>query len=186
MGPEVLVFMISMNCPLDFDSELWSGFDAAMLQEWNITAATSCQEVDRFPSNLYAYKSLANTILMETNTTAVASHGGGFTAYIDGLLGRSMLGTPEQQVVFLTEHSELVFQKPLASGVAYPTENMAFVENNFEYSTATVSHELLHLVLEEQGHEKSCYVDEVHENQLKYALIEMGGNKRPILDRFDC
>lgn len=120
MGPEVLIFMISMNCPLDFDSELWSGFDTAMLQEWNITAATSCQEVDRFPSGLYAYKNLANTILTEANTTAA------------------------------------------------------------------VSHKLLHLVLEDRGHEKSCYVDEVHENQFRYALMEMGGNKRPILERFDC
>jgi hypothetical protein len=144
-----------------------------------------CYQLDRFPSGLYAYKNLANTILMEANTTAVASRGGGFTAYIDALLGRSMTDTPEEQVVFLTEHSEPVFQKPLASGVAYPTENLAFVENNFEYSTAAVSHELLHLVLEERGYEKSCYVDKVHENQFRYALTEMGENKKPI-KRFDC
>jgi hypothetical protein len=54
-------------------------------------------------------------------------------------------------VVFLTERSEQVFQKPSASGVAYPSENVVFVENNFGYSTATLSHENLHWVLEEEG-----------------------------------
>jgi hypothetical protein len=33
VGLEVLVFMLSVNCPLDFDSDLWSDFDAAMLEE---------------------------------------------------------------------------------------------------------------------------------------------------------
>jgi hypothetical protein len=88
--------------------------------------------------------------------------------------------------VFLTEYSEQVFQKALASGVAYPTENIAFVENNFGYSTGTLSHELLHLVLEEQGHEKGCYVDSVHENQFKCELKQIGDNMRPVIKKFDC
>lgn len=66
------------------------------------------------------------------------------------------------------------FQKPLASEIAYPTENVAFVENDFEYSTGTLSHELFHLGLEELGCKKSCYVDKVHENQFRYEMIEMG------------
>jgi hypothetical protein len=64
---------------------------------------------------------------------------------------------------------------------------MAFVENNFEYSTAAVSHEILYLVLEEQGHYRSCYYsDKVHENQFRYELKEMGKNKHPVLKKFDC
>jgi hypothetical protein len=172
--------MISMNCPLDFDSELWSGFDAAMALEWNVTAATGCHEVEQFPSTLREYDDLAWTLAArEQNSTAIAS----VSAYIDRLLTQ---GAREQQVVFLTKHSDQVFQKPLASGVAYPSENVAFVENNFGYSTASLSHEILHLVLEEEGHKKSCYVDLVHENQLKYELMQMDDNKRPVIKKFDC
>lgn len=186
MGPEVLIFMISINCPVDFDSDVWSGFDAAMSEEWSINATTNCHGVEKFPSTLYEYRDLAGEILAarEANVTAVAGQAFDLTAYIDGILGQSAPGT--EQVVFLTEHSEQVFQKISASGVAYPTENMAFVENNFEYSTAAISHEILHLVLEEQGYERSCYADKVHENQFKYELKEMGGNKHAVLKKFDC
>jgi hypothetical protein len=88
VGPEVLIFMFSMNCPLDFDSELWSGFGSAMSEEWNITATTSCHEVTEFPSSLHEYKSTAKSILMErdANFTAVAERAGGFTTYIDSIL----------------------------------------------------------------------------------------------------
>jgi hypothetical protein len=44
--------MFSMNCHLDFDTELWSSFDAAMSEEWNITTTTSCYEITEFPSSL--------------------------------------------------------------------------------------------------------------------------------------
>jgi hypothetical protein len=70
--------------------------------------------------------------------------------------------------------------------VAYPTENLAFVQNNFEYSAGTLSHELLHLVLEQQAHEKNCYVDLVHENQFKYGLKQIGNNMRPVIKKFYC
>jgi hypothetical protein len=63
---------------------------------------------------------------------------------------------------------------------------MAFVENNFGYSTAAASHEILHLVLEEEGYDKACYSDLVHENQFRYELKEMGGNKHAVLKKFDC
>jgi hypothetical protein len=145
---------------------------------------TCCYEVKEFPSTLYEYKSLANRILLENNVNTTTAAQVDFTAYIDSLLGQSAIGA--EQIVFLTEHSEQVFQNPLASGIVYPTENMAFVENNFEYSTGTVSHELLHLVLEEQGYDKRCYVDMVHENQFRHELKEMGKNMHPILKKFDC
>jgi hypothetical protein len=48
------------------------------------------------------------------------------------------------------------------------------------------SHEILHLVLEKQGHEKSCYVDKVHENQFRYELKRMDENKHPVIKKFDC
>jgi hypothetical protein len=172
--------MMSMNCHLDFDTEFWSGFDAAMAQEWNVTATTDCHETEQFPSTLRKYDELAGTLVArEQNSTTIAS----VSAYIDRLLARD---AREQQVVFLTEHSQEVFQKPLASGVAYPSEDVAFVENNFEYSTAALSHEILHLVLEEEGHDKGCYVDLVHENQLRYELIQMDKNKWPVIKNFDC
>lgn len=186
MGPEVLIFMISMNCQLDFDPALWSGFDAALMEEWNITATTSCHEVEDYPSNLYAYKRLANKMLADANSTATAWRASDFTTYIDSILSQDQFDVQEEQVVFLTKHSDKIFQKLTASGVAYPTENLAFVENNFEYSTAAVSHEILHLVLEEEGHGKSCYVDAVHENQSRYELKEMGKNNHPVIKKFDC
>lgn len=52
--------------------------------------------------------------------------------------------------------------------------------------TGTLSHELLHLVLEEQGQKKSCYVDRVHENQFEYELKEIGKNVRPAIKKFNC
>jgi hypothetical protein len=180
VGPEVLIFMMSMNCQLDFDSELWSDFDGAMAQEWNVTVTTGCYETKQFPSTLREYDELAETLTtMEQNSTSIAT----VSAYIDRLLAQ---GANEQQVVFLTEHTQRVFQKPLASGVAYPSENLAFVENNFEYSTAALSHEILHLILEEEGHGKRCYVDLVHENQLRYEMIQMRENKRPVIKNFNC
>jgi hypothetical protein len=180
VGPEVLIFMMSMNCHLDFDSEFWSGFDTSMAQEWNITVTTGCHETEQFPSTLRKYDELAGTLAArEQNSTEIAS----VSAYIDRLLAQD---ASDRQVVFLTEHSQRVFQKPLASGVAYPSKDVAFVENNFEYSTAALSHEILHLVLEEEGYDKDCYVDLVHENQLRYELIQMGENKRPVIKKFDC
>jgi hypothetical protein len=130
VGPEVFIFMISMNCQLDFDSDFWSGFDAAMIEEWNITATTSCREVEDYPSNLYGYKSLANKMLADANSTTIAGQASDFTTYINSILGQSQLDLHGEQVVFLTEHSDRVFRKSMASGVAYPTENLAFVENN--------------------------------------------------------
>lgn len=185
MELEVLIFMLSTNCPLDFDPEFWSGFDVAIFEEWNITATTSCYEITEFPSTLYEYKSLANKILMEMDANTVGQ-ANDFTTYINRLLSQSVLDAQEQQVVFLTERSEQVFQSHLARGIAYPTENLAFVHNNFGYSTGTLSHELLHLVLEEQGQGKDCYVDKVHENQFRYALKEIGENMRPVIKKFDC
>jgi hypothetical protein len=189
--------MISMNCQLDFDPDFWSGFDTAMMEEWNIAVTTSCHEVeDHYPSNLYAYKSLASRLLLadattttSNSTTAIAEQAtNDFTIYINSILGEGQFDVrgEEKQVVFLTEYSDRVFLKPTASGVAYPTENLAFVKNNFEYSTAATSHEILHLVLEAEGYEKSCYADAVHENQFKYELEDMGGNKYPVMKKFDC
>jgi hypothetical protein len=180
VGPEVLIFMVSINCQVDFDSDFWSGFDAAMAEEWSINATTACHDVEEFPSTLYEYNDLAGELVeSETAVAGVID----VTAYIDAILNQE---APTEQIVFLTKYSEQVFQKPLASGVAYPTENLAFVENNFGYSTAAASHEILHLVLEEEGYEKECYSDMVHENQFRYELKEMGGSKHAVLKKFDC
>jgi hypothetical protein len=121
----------------------------------------------------------------DRNSTAIAS----VSAYIDRFLergGSNQQIASGQQMVFLTERSEQVFQKPSASGVAYPSENVVFVENNFGYSTAALSHEILHRVLEEEDHDKGCFVDMVHENQLKYELTQVGDNKCPVIKKFDC
>jgi hypothetical protein len=56
--------------------------------------------------------------------TTVVGHANDFTTYINSLLKQNRPDI-EWQVVFLTKHSEQVFQKPLASGIAYPTENVA-------------------------------------------------------------
>ena len=199
MGPEILVFMLSLDCSVDFDSDsdFWAGFDAGMMDEWGITTATSCYQVGGFPSNIYGYKSLANAIVMNASTTAATTTTSSevvqgraatdFTLYIDSLLGQGAIDARGHQVVFLTGHSDLVFKKPAARGIAYVAEDMAFVENNFGYSTGTLSHEILHLVLEEEGHEKSCYVNKVHRNQFNYEMKEMGeGGKYPVVKKFEC
>ena len=60
------------------------------------------------------------------------------------------------------------------------------MQNNFEYNTGTLSHEILHLVLEEEGHEKGCYVNKVHRNQFNYEMKEMAGGVYPIVKKFEC
>ena len=189
MGPEILVFMLSLDCSVDFDSDsgFWAGFDAGMMDEWGIDTATSCHKVGEFPSNFYEYKSLANAILMNASTaTSSEAQTTDFTLYIDSLLGKSAVDAQGRQVVFLTEHSDQVFKKPAAAGIAYVTEDMAFVQNNFEYSTGTLSHEILHLVLEEEGHKKGCYVNKVHRNQFNYEMKEMAGGMYPVVKKFEC
>jgi hypothetical protein len=183
---EVLIFMLSLDCSTDFDSEFWGDFDGAMSEVWGVNATTSCYETAKIPSNLYEYKTLASKLLAMRDENAVASTD--FTTYIDSLLGQSLFDRQkEQQIVFLTEYSETVFLNPAARGIAYPTENMAFVKNNYEYSTATISHEILHLVLEEQGYDKECYVEQVHENQFSFAMMQMGSyNKFPLVNKFEC
>ena len=92
-------------------------------------------------------------------------------------------------MVFLTEYSDSVFIKPTARGIAYVEEYLAFVQNNFEYSTSTLSHEILHLALKEQGHEKACYVDKVHENQYLFSLKRINNDTKgvfPIIKKFGC
>jgi len=48
--------------------------------------------------------------------------------------------------------------------MAYPSENLAFVENKFEEHSHHESRRLLHLVFEEQGHMKSCFFKKFHKN----------------------
>lgn len=70
-----------------------------------------------------------------------------------------------------------------ASGMAQPTENFGAVEFNYEESTKVLSHETLHLMLEEAGYPKSCYVNAVHDNAYNYARHY---NNIMILAHFDC
>lgn len=178
--------MLSLNCSVDFDSDLWAGFDAGMKEEWNLDASTSCQDVSDFPQDLHSYKNLANKLIEERSNQMLQRYSDNFTAYFDFLYRTQ---NEKQQVVFLTEYSESVFIKPTASGVAYAEHDLAFVKNKFEYSTSTLSHEILHLVLEEEGYERSCYVDKVHENQYLFSIKKTSdSNARffPIIHKFDC
>jgi hypothetical protein len=191
---EVLVFMLSLDCSADFNHDFWTGFDMGMADEWSINATTSCYQISNLPSDIYSYESLADRIIAEekNNVTSTAEiQPVDFTTYIDRLLSQTTISRQQeeklqQQVVFLTDYSESVFQRGDANGIAYPTENIAFVRNNYAYSTATLSHEVLHLVLEEEGYPQSCYVDRVHENQFSFSLKEMGDGEYPIVNRFDC
>lgn len=70
-----------------------------------------------------------------------------------------------------------------AEGVAFPSLNYGTVELNYKSSTKALSHETLHLMLEEMGHPKGCYVDAVHENAYRYARYY--GNVI-IMAHFDC
>ena len=177
---EVLIFMLSVNCSLGFDQNFWGDFDGAMASEWNVTTATSCYEIDQFPADRAEYRNLANRLASQQTSTASVD----FTSYIDNLLE----GRQGKQVVFLTEWSQPIFRHYAAGGIAYVKEDVAFVKNNMEYSTGNLSHEVLHLALEEEGYDKACYADKVHENQHLFAMEKMGpsGNSYPIVKKFDC
>jgi hypothetical protein len=190
---DVLVFMLSLNCSMDFRPNFWGGFDTAMLEEWNITTITNCYQVDKFPSNYHDYENLENTLSNVENSndiTITQTRPVNFTTYIDKiLLNQNLIDLQERQhkqVVFLTKYSKSVFQRDDAAGISYPSENIAFVRNNYFYSTGTLSHEILHLVLKEEGYPKSCYVDKVHENQFKFSLKQIGDQDYPIIAKFNC
>lgn len=203
----ILVVMLSTNCSIDFQPQFWAGFDNAIVDEWNIDTATSCHQIKgELPSNLYEYETLASKILaikdegedvIATNKDKMHPAAKNFTSFIDSLLLSNNNKTAvdvqknverRQQTIFLTEYSSSVFRSPFARGIAYPADDIAFVKNNFEYSTGTLSHEMLHLVLEEKGYEESCYVDKVHENQFTYSLKESSywRGKHPVVAKFDC
>lgn len=69
------------------------------------------------------------------------------------------------------------------NGLARPSLNYGAVEFNYQDSTKTLSHESLHLVLEDMGYSQSCYVDKVHENA--YRLARYYDNIM-ILKHFEC
>jgi hypothetical protein len=72
---------------------------------------------------------------------------------------------------------------PGIQGLSRPHSNFGTVDYNYYETTKTVSHETLHLVLEERGYEKSCYVDKVHENA--YSLARHDDNIM-IIAHFEC
>jgi hypothetical protein len=69
-----------------------------------------------------------------------------------------------------------------AYGVAQPSVNFGAVEYNYQESTKTLSHETLHLMLEEMGYPKGRYVDAVHDNSYRFARY----HDVMILAHFDC
>jgi hypothetical protein len=70
-----------------------------------------------------------------------------------------------------------------AHGVAQPSVNFGAVEFNYERSTTVLSHETLHLMLEEAGNPKTCYVEAVHDNAYSYARYY---DDIMILAHFEC
>jgi hypothetical protein len=70
-----------------------------------------------------------------------------------------------------------------AYGMAQPSVNFGAVEFNYKESTKTLSHETLHLMLEEMGYPKSCYVDAVHDNAYHFARYH---DNIMIMAQFDC
>jgi hypothetical protein len=71
---------------------------------------------------------------------------------------------------------------PGIQGLSRPQSNFGTVNYNYYETTKTVSHETLHLVLEERGHEKSCYADKVHENAYSFARHD----NIMIIAHFEC
>jgi hypothetical protein len=70
-----------------------------------------------------------------------------------------------------------------APGVAQPSVNFGAVEFNYLRTTATLSNETLHLMLEGAGHPRSCYVDAVHDNAYHFARYY--DNNITIIKHFD-
>jgi hypothetical protein len=70
-----------------------------------------------------------------------------------------------------------------ALGVAQPAWNTGSVKFNGEYTTTTLSHETLHLVLEDLGYPKACYVDKVHEHASEFARYN---DNIMVVQHFDC
>jgi hypothetical protein len=87
-------------------------------------------------------------------------------------------------VIVMQDNNEIVRGiNDRAQGVAQPTLNFGAVEFNYQESSKVVSHETLHLILEEKGYPKSCYVDKVHENAYRFARYY---DNVMILAYFDC
>ena len=70
-----------------------------------------------------------------------------------------------------------------ALGVAQPDLNTGAVKFNGEYTTTTLSHETLHLILEDLGYPKACYVDGVHKHASEFARY---GDNVMVMQHFDC
>lgn len=104
------------------------------------------------------------------------------------ITSNSSLFQEKLQVVFLTQYCQNIFQRDEAEGIAYPGQDIGFVKNNYYDSTAALNHEILHLVLEENGYPKSCYIDKVHRSQFNLVLKEIGpnGEKYSLIEKFDC
>lgn len=198
--------MLSLNCSADFSDSLWYEFDSAMNSEWQLNVTTGCYQIQSIPSSLSGYVDLRDEILkakqeQQASLLAYESDLTDFTAYIDNLLSTAPRrnGLPEAvdaasnstnvkksgtQIAFITEYSEDAFRaNALAQGIAYPSQDIALVRNNYQYSIAPVSHEILHLALQEDDYSPECYLYKLHEMQFRYILTPSG---YPIIQKFGC
>lgn len=181
--------MLSLDCSVDYDNDFWTGFSQEMESEWAVDTGAGCHEIEEFPSRITQYVELRDRYLdmhgPDIQSTASDSPVTNFTAYIDSLLSGNVKSSSSQQdqVVFLTKFSQNVFRNEFADGIAYVKHDLALVRNNYHYSTGTISHEMLHLVLEEQGKSRACFHDAVHDHQYDYKINLPSYS---IINKFEC
>lgn len=161
---DVLIVFMALNCSATYDAEYWSLFNDAMIAEWNIAPAAFCMEVDAFPADRPALYSLRDNWSLQNGT----------------------------QVLFILPYDPDIHRSQITRGVALPQDNIAFVQSkpNGRTLSETTSHEILHLVLEEQGYDKDCYSQKVHKYAYREPLAAYSThwifNHVEIVSRFSC
>lgn len=95
----------------------------------------------------------------------------------------SSLHDADINVITMVIDNAMLPDVPGIQGLARPHSDFGTVDFNYRETAKTVSHETLHLILEERGYEKSCYADKVHENA--YSFSRHDGNIM-IIKHFEC
>lgn len=161
---DVLIVFMALNCTADYSPDYWSLFNEAMIDQWNITAAAFCYEVDSYPTERAQLYSLRDSWNLPNGT----------------------------QSVFITPYEPGIHNSQITRGVAILKDDIAFVQSkpNGRTLSETTSHEILHLVLEEQGYDKSCYSNKVHRFAYREPLAVYVEhwifNHVEIVSRFSC
>jgi hypothetical protein len=90
-----------------------------------------------------------------------------YEAYVLGMIQENIVICDNTSLRFNNEDGEI----RSARGLSYPNVNRGYVRWQGEENTSdTLSHEILHLILQERGYDKDVYIDMVHENAANFRF----------------